>query len=154
MQPTKSEDLLAQHFAVGFSQTYATSVLVLIKPGKMSSNVPTKDLRNCAVAYTLPQLDIVKPGIALCLGAKAFNSVRSGLGLSPLRLQEACIPSGPTRMGRTELYGVPHTGSWGTRNAGGHLAVEGIWADLARRFHTLVGCAQQSGRQIDLDRVV
>lgn len=135
------KNLLAQHFGLCSSQTYATNVLVFIKPGKMSSNVPTRDLRSCAAAYTLPQLDIVKPRMALCLGAKTFNSVRSALGLPPLRLQEACIPSAHTRMDRTELYGVPHTGSWGTRNAGGLLAVEAIWADLARRFRMLAGSA-------------
>lgn len=133
--------LLAQHFGLCFSQTYATNVLIFIKPGAMSSNVPMRDLHDCAVAYTLPQLDIVKPRMALCLGAKTFNSVRAALGLTPLRLREAYNSSPHTRMGRTELYGVLHTGSWGTTNAGGLQAVEAIWADLARRFHTL---AQES----------
>lgn len=138
------KSLLAQHFGLCFSQTYATNVLVFIKPGKMSSAVPITDLRSCAVVYTLPQLDIVKPRMALCLGAKTFSSVRPALGLPLLSWPDACTPSGHTRMGRTELCGVPHTGSWGTRNAGGLLAVQGIWADIARRFHTLAGCAQQS----------
>lgn len=129
--------LLSQHFGLCFSQTYATNVLVFIKPGAMSSHVPTKDLHDCAAAYTLPQLDIVKPRMALCLGANTFNSVRSALGLAPLRLQEASISTAHTRMGGTEIYGVPHTGSWGTKNAGGLQAVEAIWADLARRFHRL-----------------
>ena len=62
--------LLARHFGLCFSQTYATDVLVCIKPGKMSSNVPTKDLRACAVAYTLPELEIVRPRMALCLGLR------------------------------------------------------------------------------------
>ncbi|MDF0578914.1 uracil-DNA glycosylase family protein [Bradyrhizobium yuanmingense] len=136
--------LLASHFGLCFSQTYATNVLVFIKRGGISSNVPMKDLRACAVAYTLPQLEIVKPRMALCLGAKTFNSIRSALGLGRLGWQDACIPSAHTRMGPTEIYGLPHTGSWGTKNAGGPQAVEAIWADLARRFHMLADSAQQS----------
>lgn len=136
--------LLGQHFSLCFSQTYATDVLVFIKPGGMSSSLPMRDLNYCAVTYTLPQLDIVKPRMALCLGAMTFHSVRSALGLGRLGWREACIPSAHTRMGPTEIYGVPHTGSWGTKNAGGPLAVETIWADLARRFRTLAGLDQQA----------
>ncbi|QAU48718.1 uracil-DNA glycosylase family protein [Bradyrhizobium guangzhouense] len=135
--------LLAQHFGLCFSQTYATNVLVYIKPGKMSSNVPMRDLRACALAYTLPQLDIVKPRMALCLGAKTFNSVRSALGFAPLPWRHACLPSAHTRIGPTELYGVPHTGSWGTKNAGGDEAIDLIWTNLARRFHELATSPQQ-----------
>ncbi|MCK1341124.1 hypothetical protein IVB38_35280 [Bradyrhizobium sp. 38] len=135
---------LLAHFGLCFSQTYATNVLVFIKPGGMSSKVPMKDLYRCAVTYTLPQLDIVKPRMALCLGAMTFDSVRSALGLGRLGWREACIPSAHTRMGPTEIYGVPHTGSWGTKNAGGPLAVEAIWAALARRFHAPSGSAQES----------
>ncbi|MCK1732395.1 hypothetical protein IVA79_00160 [Bradyrhizobium sp. 138] len=126
------------------AQTYATNVLVFIKPGRMSSSVPIKDLRACAVAYTLPQLHIVEPRMALCLGGKTFDSVRSALGLARLAWREACIPSAHTRLGPTEIYGVPHTGNWGTKNAGGHQAVDAIWADLARRFHMIAGSAQQT----------
>ncbi|MET4290103.1 uracil-DNA glycosylase [Bradyrhizobium sp. LB8.2] len=136
--------LLASHFGLCFSQTYATNVLVFIKPGGRSSKVPMKDLYRCAVTYTLPQLDTVKPRMALCLGAMTFDSVRSALGLGRLGWREACSPSAHTRMGSTEIYGVPHTGSWGTKNAGGPLAVEEIWSDLARRFRTLAGLGQQA----------
>lgn len=129
--------LLTRHFGLCFSQTYATDVLVYIKPGKMSSHVPLKDLRACAAAYTLPQVDIVKPRMVLCLGAKTFNSVRSALGLAGLKWRNACQPSAHTRLGSTEFYGVPHTGSWGTKNAGGHDAVAVIWASLANRFYAL-----------------
>ncbi|MCA1469258.1 hypothetical protein I6F09_15295 [Bradyrhizobium sp. IC3195] len=146
--------LLTLHFGLCFSRTYATNVLVYIKPGGMSSKVPKKDLTRCATAYTLPELEIVKPRMALCLGAVTFDSVRSALGLGRLGWQDACIPSAHTRSGPTEIYGVPHTGSWGTKNAGGPQAVDAIWATLARRFHVLAGSARESFAVIDVDRCV
>lgn len=81
----------------------------------MSSSVPIRDLNYCAITYTLPQLEIVKPRMALCLGAKTFNSVRTALGLEPLTLQDACIPSAPTRVDATELYGFPTPAVGGRR---------------------------------------
>lgn len=138
--------LLAAHFGLDFSQTFATNVLVFIKPGPMNNNVPMKDLRYCAAAYTIPQVQIVQPRMALCLGARTFNSVRSALNLARMSLHEACVPSAHTCVGRTEVYGVPHTGSWGTKNAGGLQAVSAIWADLARRFHALAKCREAADR--------
>ena len=130
--------LLATHFRLSFSQTYATDVLVFIKPGKMSGNVPMRDLRYCASTYTVPEIEIVQPLIALCLGAKTFNAIRCARNLPQMKLRAACVPSAHTLISGTEVYGVPHTGSWGTNNAGGLEAVETIWASLAQRYHLLM----------------
>src|SRR5689334_5897745 len=61
--------LLKQHFGLSFSDTYATNVLVFIKRGKMTSNVPMKDMLYCANRYTLPQMKAVQPVMAMYLGA-------------------------------------------------------------------------------------
>jgi hypothetical protein len=130
--------LLRKHFELDFVDTYATDVSVFIKPGKMSGNVPMKYLKYCAERYTLPQIDIVRPRMAICLGSKTFNSVRSALQLFPLTFKQACQPSAHTIMSGTEIYGVPHTGGQGLANAGGLDGIEPIWAGLALRFFHLI----------------
>jgi hypothetical protein len=129
--------LLRRHFSLEFSQTYATDVLVFIKPGKMTGNVLMKDLQYCAETYTLPQLRIIQPDMAICLGAKTFKSLRRALKLPDLKLSEATVPSGHTVYDRTEIYGVSHTGGLGHANAGGSEKVDQIWASLAARFQKL-----------------
>jgi uracil-DNA glycosylase len=126
--------LLRTHFCMEFAQTYATNVLVFIKPGNMTGNVPMKDMLYCATTYTLPQLKIVQPVMAICLGAKTFNSLRRSLGLPELKLTEASAPSAHTVYNGTEIYGVSHTGGLGHANAGGMDNVDRIWAGLASRF--------------------
>jgi uracil-DNA glycosylase len=117
-----------------FAETYATDVLVFIKPGNMSGNVPMMDMLYCAQTYALPQIRIVQPIMAVCLGAKTFNSLRRALSLGDLKLNEACVGSAHTTYNGTEIYGVPHTGGLGHANAGGMEKVDQIWAELAARF--------------------
>ena len=126
--------MLQRHFNISFAQTYATDVLVFIKPGHMTGNVPMKDMLYCAKTYTLPQIKAVQPIMAICLGAKTFNSLRRALNMTDLKLNEACIPSSHTLVNRTEIYGVPHTGGLGHANAGGMAKVDRVWATLAARF--------------------
>lgn len=128
------KSLLRAHFGLEFAQTYATDVLVLIKPGTMTRNVPMRDMLYCAKTYTLPQVRIILPLMAVCLGAKTFNSVRRALGLPDLKLKEACVPSAHTIFNATEIYGVPHTGGLGHANAGGMERVDQIWSGLAARL--------------------
>jgi len=128
------KSLLFKHFRMKFSETYATDVSVFIKPGDMSGPVPIKDLAYCAEKYTLPQIVIVRPAMALCLGAKTFNSIRRAMNEADLRLSEASIPASHTVYELTEIYGVSHTGGRGYANAGGAENVDRIWAALAARF--------------------
>lgn len=128
------KSLLRAHFGMDFAQTYATDVLVFIKPGTMTGNVPMPDMLYCAKTYTLPQVRIIRPLMAVCLGAKTFNSLRRALGLSRLKLNEAHEPSAHTIYNGTEIYGVPHTGGLGHANSGGMERVDQIWAQLAARL--------------------
>ncbi|SDJ99880.1 restriction system protein [Bradyrhizobium sp. Rc2d] len=131
------KSLLRTHFRMEFAQTYATDVLVFIKPGNMTGNVPMKDMLYCAETYTLPQMRIIQPVIAICLGAKTFNSVRRALMLADLKLKEAHAPPAHTIYNGTEIYGVPHTGGLGHANAGGMERIDQIWSGLATRFDEL-----------------
>jgi uracil-DNA glycosylase len=130
--------LLRKHFRLEFSETYATDVSIFIKPGTMTGNVAMKDLKYCAEMYTLPQIKIVNPIMALCLGAKTFSSLRRALDMTDMKLQDAYVQSPHTTCGTTEIYGVPHTGGLGHANAGGMDKVDEIWAGLAARFEELL----------------
>ena len=130
--------LLQQHFGMSFSQTYATDVSVFIKPGNMTGNVPMSDMLYCAEKYTLPQIEIVQPAMAICLGAKTFNSLRRALRLADLKLSEASLTSAHTIHNGTEIYGVSHTGGLGHANAGGIDNVNRIWAGLAARLAKVI----------------
>lgn len=132
------KSLLRTHFDLEFAQTYATNVLVFIKPGTMTSNVPMRDMLYCAETYTLPQIRIVRPLMGICLGAKTFNSLRRALRLPDLKLGEACVPSAHTTYNGTEIYGVPHTGGLGHANAGGMEKVDQTWSRLGARFAKLI----------------
>ncbi|OSI80340.1 hypothetical protein BSZ22_00970 [Bradyrhizobium canariense] len=135
------KSLLRNHFSMDFAQTYATDVLVFIKPGTMSGNVPMKDMVYCAERYTLPQIRVVKPSMAICLGAKTFNSLRRAMGMADLKLSDAWSSFGHSvdRCTGTEIYGVPHTGGLGHANAGGMEKVNQVWGRLAVRFAELTG---------------
>lgn len=128
------KSLLEAHFGLEFAQTYATDVLVFIKPGTMTGNVPMADMLYCASEYAVPQIKIVQPAMAICLGAKTFNSVRRALKLPDFKLKDAYVPSAHTIYNGSEIYGVPHTGGLGHANAGGAEKVDQIWARLAARY--------------------
>jgi len=132
------KSLLHKHFHLDFSQTYATDVLIYIKPGNMSGNVPMIDLQYCAEKYTLEQIRIIKPQMAICLGAKTFNAVRTALKKQPgLPFSEACTPTAhtvDTDESGTRIHAVPHTGGQGHANAGGDKNVDEIWARIAADY--------------------
>ncbi|MGY8666283.1 hypothetical protein Q3C01_28580 [Bradyrhizobium sp. UFLA05-109] len=108
------------------------------------------DMLYCAKTYTLPQMGIVQPLMAICLGAKTFNSLRRELGLPDLKLKDAYVPSAHTIYNGTEIYGVPHTGGLGHANSGGMEKVNQIWATLAARFADLKGRAADDGSILEL----
>jgi restriction system protein len=128
--------LLKRHFELEFADTFATNVFVFIKRGKISAKIPAKDLTYCAETYTLPLIEIVRPHMVLCLGQDTFNAVQRALGDPPSKLKEASLSNPHAKHSGAEIYGVPHTGSWGTWNAGKEN-VSAIWARLANRFGQL-----------------
>ena len=129
--------LLKNYFDLLFADTYATDALVFIKPGDPDADVPMKDLKYCAQKFTWPQIQVVKPRMVLCLGAKTFNSMRRAISEPEMKLSEAWKPQPHTKVEGVEVYGVPHTGYWGTMNAGGEQRVAEIWTALAERFQQL-----------------
>jgi restriction system protein len=60
--------LLLTHFGLNLWDVYATNVFPFVKSGGMCARIPMSDLENAARDFALPQIRIVKPRIAVCLG--------------------------------------------------------------------------------------
>jgi restriction system protein len=72
--------LLDDHFGLALKDIYATNLFPFIKLGRMSAPIPTEDMVRAAQEYGLPQLAIVQPRLAICLGLKTFNALRAACG--------------------------------------------------------------------------
>jgi uracil-DNA glycosylase len=127
-------DFLQRHFKLRFADTYATNLFPFIKKGKLNARIRDADLRDCAEEYAVPQINIVNPKMVLCLGKQTFDALRYVLYKDAINWVDASHPGSHTHLDGTEIYGVPHTGSWGTNNAGGMPKVDEIWKRLADRL--------------------
>jgi len=125
-------DLLRQHFGLRLEQVYATNVFPFVKVGPMSASIPRRDLERAAREFALPQMEIVGPGLAVCLGKAAFNAVAVAAGRRPTKSLADAIAS-PFEIGRTQVWCQAHTGQQGTnyRNRNGVDRVTGDWARMA-----------------------
>ena len=123
---------LLEHMGHRFSDTYATNVFPFIKKGSKSAPIPFRDLVRCARTYALPQIKIVCPRMAICLGKRTFDAIRRAAGLGRLEWSEARSPKlAHTRFGSVEIYGLPHPSPLGMTNAGGMDSVTCSWKLLA-----------------------
>jgi restriction system protein len=131
------KSLLQRHFNLQFKDTYATNVFPFIKEGSMDAKIDDPaTLAMCAREFVLSQIEIVKPKMVICIGEVSFNEIRSTLGLPRLSSADArCAPVGHTTFKRVEIYGVAHTGHWGTMSREGRM--DNDWSGLAKRMDDL-----------------
>lgn len=119
---------LKDYFNMSFADVYATNLFVFIKPGNLSTRIPSKDLLYSARTYTLMEIQIVKPRIVICLGSATFKSICKAIGVKPPDFKNSL--DNPVKYGEILVFGVPHTGGLGTKNAGGLENVRKTWAKL------------------------
>ena len=122
-------DLVKKHFGCEIDATYVTNLFVFIKKGGMSASIPMGDMKYCAEHYAVPQVEIVAPRLALCVGLNTFNALRLARGARRVRVAEAT--NRPFLINSTQVCWAPHTGYWGNRNAGGPDKIDEIWGRLA-----------------------
>lgn len=130
------ESLLNQHFGLSIADTFGTNLFPFIKPGVMSAPLPMKALQSAAKGYALPQIEIVKPKIVICLGVKVYNAMARTLGIRPARnLTEAietpiCLPLEQDE--QCWLFAQAHTGRLGqmARNRGNPDQVAIDWEKM------------------------
>ncbi len=126
-----------RYMGLQFCETYATNVFPFIKRGKKSARVPRKDYVSCAKTYALPQIEIVSPRMAICLGQEAFYAVCRDAGLRRKDWRKARSPGPHTRIGSVKIYGLPHPGPLGLNNAGGKDAVTRRWRLLGQHLRRM-----------------
>src|SRR5262249_22097965 len=91
-----------------FPKTYASNVFPFIKKGKKNSSIPRADMLYAAETYALPQIEIVRPRMVICLGRPAFDAVgRAAKKLGNIEWQEAIAPRPHIIIFGAEIYGVP-----------------------------------------------
>ncbi len=70
---------LNQNLSLQFSDTFATNVFPFIKKGPMNARIRLADMLYCVKEYALPQLEVVSPMMAICLGRSTFEAIRQFL---------------------------------------------------------------------------
>ncbi len=86
-------ELLRRHFGVELGDVYATNLFPFIKRGGISSSIPMGDLIRAAQEFALPQIEIVRSKIVICLGLNTFNAVQCELRANILLLGFSMRPS-------------------------------------------------------------
>jgi uracil-DNA glycosylase len=113
-----------------FPKTYASNVFPFIKVGKKNASIRDADMLYAAKKYALPQIEIVRPRMVICLGPPAFYAVRRAAGLADIEWKEATAPGPHTIIYEAETYGVWHPSMY----PGGKIAVNQIWKQLGDRL--------------------
>lgn len=122
--------MLRDSFKLEFEDTYATNLFVFIKKGSISNSIPIKAMLYSTKEYAIPQIEIVKPQIVICIGAVTNNIMRRSLNFPPVKIKDSV--NNPAYLGNTKIYGVYHTGGLGTANAGGYRHAVQLWHEIAK----------------------
>jgi uracil-DNA glycosylase len=130
------KELLRRHFRLELKDVYATNVFPFVKLGAMSASIPMRDLVRAAREFAFPQIEIVGPRLAVCLGKAAFDAVALAGGRRRSGSLAEAIAS-PFEIGKTQVWCQAHTGQLGTltRNPIGADQVARDWARMAAAYH-------------------
>lgn len=135
LMTNRNLDEYLKYFNLTFSDTYATNAFVFVKEGNMSANITKKFLRESIKNFLLPQIEIVKPKMIICLGAKTYNAIRQENGYSEIKVSSG-QENAMSFMG-ADVYGANHTGGHGTKNAGGKESARKQWQILNGHYQRL-----------------
>jgi restriction system protein len=129
------KELLRTHFTLEFDAIYATNVFPFVKLGKMNAAIKARDLARAAKEFALPQIEIVAPRLAICLGKAAFNAIARAAGQPTSHTLGDAIAS-PFQYRTTQVWCQAHTGQQGRnyRNRDGIDRVSKDWARMATAF--------------------
>ena len=126
--------LLRDHFSLSLTEVYATNLFPFIKQGALSNTIPQRDLDRAAREFALPQVDVVKPRLVICLGIATFNAMRTACCLRRVKNIESGI-NAPFSHNTSQIWCQAHTGRLGknNRNRGGVDRVSVDWSAMATR---------------------
>jgi uracil-DNA glycosylase len=117
--------LLQEHFGLTLDHTYATNLFPFIKPGALNAPIPARAVMRAAREFAIPQMEIVRPRLLICLGLLTGNAIRRALGIEPARRLDAAIAD-PFSYRDTRVWCQAHTGGLG-QNLRGRARVAQDW---------------------------
>ncbi|MGJ4893357.1 hypothetical protein ACQR1Y_34595 [Bradyrhizobium sp. HKCCYLRH3099] len=132
--------ILREQFDLSFEETYAADVFPFIKEGSMGAKNPFRDLVKSASEYAVPQIDIVRPKMVICLGSAPFNAIRSSTNNGKwMPMKNAYMVEAPfhTELTGVPIFGVIHVGGQATAFAGGKAKLEPRWQALGAHFRSI-----------------
>lgn len=136
-QPTgrNLEQFLNTNFGLSLRDTYGTNLFPFIKRGAVSSHIPERDLIKAALAFALPQIEIVGPRLVICLGLVTFDALRRSRGLPRSGGMNLAINS-PFHIGESRVWCQAHTGAFGqmNRNRGDANRAARDWMTMKEDF--------------------
>lgn len=101
--------LLRQHFQVAFGDVFITNLFPFIKTGNLSRGIPARDMRRAAVEFGLPQIEIIKPKLVICLGTATFNAIRHACDQPEVKTLEQAIQA-PFTLRGSQVWCQSHPG--------------------------------------------
>lgn len=135
IQTNKNINKYLKFFELEFKDIYATNAFVFVKNGKMSSAIENKIFNECISTYAIPQIEIVRPKMVICLGAITLNAVRKAIHAKPIGFSTAHIDYANFK--GIKIFGTYHPGGMGTANAGGFQKAEDKWKILAKEYNNI-----------------
>jgi hypothetical protein len=134
-QTNKNIEKYLKFFDLEFKDIYATNAFVFVKNGSMSSSIEKKIFNASILTYAIPQIEIVRPKMVICLGAITLNAVRKAIHAKPIRFSSAHIDYAEYK--GIKIFGTSHPGGMGTAMAGGAENAEDKWKILAKEYNEI-----------------
>ncbi|EOB1205625.1 TPA: hypothetical protein ACX6RS_001182 [Photobacterium damselae] len=69
------EQYLQRYFQLSVAQTYGTNLFPFVKPGAMAGNITIGELIQAAEQFTLEEIEIIAPKVAVCFGVATYNAL-------------------------------------------------------------------------------
>lgn len=132
LETNKNIEKYLKYFDLDLKDIYATNAFVFVKDGHMSGAIPTGMLEYCVFKYTLPQIEIIKPKMVICLGARTLNAVRKAINFPAINISQGHVDF--AYYFGVKIFGTFHPGGLGTANAGGKVKAEEYWRFLAQEY--------------------
>lgn len=129
---TRLQALLHRHFEMELRDTYGTNLFPFVKRGAMNSKIPRADLQRAAREFALPQIRIIRPVLAVCLGIATYNAIAVAAGHRPAATVADAVAA-PFDVGVTRVWSSAHTGPLGI-NRRGMETVNADWVAMADDF--------------------
>ena len=132
--------LLKGHFDLSLGDVFATNLFPFIKPGDMTAGIPARHMLLAARDFADPQIRVVRPKLAVCLGVSVFNALRGLHGLRRVGNLTEGIKQ-PFSDGHTVYWCQAHTGRLGFINRehhGGAGSVGRDWAQMSANFKSAI----------------